>query len=222
MLVVEAAALVAMALFLHAHPKATGVDRTVDRWTKPAPHSDVHAVANAVTTLGFAPVAVAIAVLFAAWCWRRRDRTLAATCLLAPLVALFLELGLKHLVGRPGLSPDQKIIEPGYSFFDRLFDSSQYSFPSGHATAIAAVAVVACVVVSVLTQRRLWRITATVVAIVVTGGVAVTRLVLQAHLATDVAGGVLAGSLEALAVVAFADWLRAVPASDGAGTRRRS
>lgn len=220
-LVVEAAALTAMALFLHAHPKATSVDRTVGRWTKPAPGSAVHAVANAITTLGFAPVALAIAALVAAWCWRRRDRALALTCLVAPPVALFLEIGLKHLVERPGLSPDERISEPAYSFFDRLFDSSKYSFPSGHATAIAAVAVVACVVVWRFTPRRVWRVTVVAVAIVVTAAVAVTRLVLQAHLATDVAGGVLTGSLEALAVVAFADRLRAVPASDGAGNRRR-
>src|SRR5438270_13777171 len=84
LLVVEAAALIAMAVFLHDHPERTGVDRSFERWTASAPHSAVHGVASVVTVLGFVPVAAAIAVVLAAWCWRRRDRALALTCLAAP------------------------------------------------------------------------------------------------------------------------------------------
>jgi undecaprenyl-diphosphatase len=89
---------------------------------------------------------------------------------------------IKPVVGRfrpdyvvPGIFPFAPLSFGGYS---------HYSFPSGHATTMAAVAVMAWFVPGVMT----------VPIIVAAGLVAVSRIVIDVHFPSDVVGGIFVGA----------------------------
>jgi len=85
-------------------------------------------------------------------------------------------------VGPPGAAP---AAAPGSGFFHWpcFADARYHSFPSGHATVAFAVAAALCQAVPA--RRRVW--------LAVAGGVAVSRVVLNAHFLSDVLGGALLG-----------------------------
>jgi membrane protein DedA with SNARE-associated domain/membrane-associated phospholipid phosphatase len=94
--------------------------------------------------------------------------------------ALVLDDFVKYLVGRPRPQMSQ------------LVEASGWSFPSGHATASAAM----CAAVAyVLTRRSGWRAAVWIwaAALIVTSFVAVSRLYLGVHWLTDVWGGIFLG-----------------------------
>ncbi|HEX9506642.1 MAG TPA: phosphatase PAP2 family protein, partial [Acidimicrobiia bacterium] len=119
-------------------------------------------------------------------CWLlARDGRLARLCLVAPAAAALAEILLKSLVARPAPATDGPV--------------TSYSFPSGHVTGASALAVAAVTAAFVLTSRPVLRLLVVAAAASSVGAVAVGRVVVGAHYATDVVGGGLLGAGVALA-----------------------
>jgi undecaprenyl-diphosphatase len=154
-------------------------------------HAGLVAAAIVVTD-GGSPVAVdvltAVAVVVLFLRRRRRD---AAYVLLVRLVALGVETALKHGLARP--RPD--VVTP-------LTTAAGFSFPSGHTTGTTALCVSLLVVLVPFLHRR-GRAVAAAAALLASVAVAASRVLLGVHYPSDVAGGLLVGSLVAvlLAVV---------------------
>lgn len=116
-----------------------------------------------------------------------------------PVTAAFLEFCLKRLVDRP---------RPNSAF---------PGFPSGHATAVTAFAVVTLYLAEREGMSRGWRLALMVALAALIGLVGLARINLHAHWPSDLLGGVLLGTACA---AAGAWWHSARPASDapsGAG-----
>ena len=134
-----------------------------------------------VTTLGALPIVLALlAAALVVLLWRRRRRE-AAFVLAATLLALAAGGLAKVAFHRP-----RQEVFPGVHDLTFLTGSrSDWSFPSGHTTAITALA---AALVVVLWPTR-WRLPALVAALLVCTGVGVTRVYLGAHYPTDVIAG---------------------------------
>lgn len=131
---------------------------------------------------------IAIAVAFGDW--RRVNRRVAAAwweigTFAAVLFVVVAATGLttdvfKPIVGRlrPGF-----ITDTVFAFSPFTFGYQNYSFPSGHATTMGAVAVFAAFAPGILT----------IPIIAATALVAVSRVVIGAHFASDIVGGAMIG-----------------------------
>lgn len=113
---------------------------------------------------------------------------------IAPAVALVVTAAVvsvaKAVVGRP--RPDVAL---------RLATETEASFPSGHTADSSALFITLGIVVAVFVLRRpLARVAAIAAAVVLSGAIGVTRLVLAVHWPTDVLAGWALGLLVALAV----------------------
>lgn len=141
--------------------------------------------------LGVPLAALAAVAGLALVAWHRRDIRSLAMCLLGPASAMVLtDLVLKPLVDRrlgPGLA-----------------------YPSGHATAAAAVSVLVLVL---LHRWRGWRLTAwlapAVLALPVLTGLALVRLAF--HYPTDVVGGTAMGTATVIALAVALNAQQASP-----------
>ncbi len=103
-------------------------------------------------------------------------------------------------------------IGPLKALYDRprppesMVETTNASFPSGHAIAGAATAIALVIVVFAPGERRrAWEIRAGIFAFVMAG----SRVYLRAHWLTDVVAGALLGTATALAVAAIVQLLRA-------------
>ncbi len=117
----------------------------------------------------------------AAWLWNRRGLPIAGAVVMAPAVALALFLGIKRLYKRK---------RPGGGA--RLHELT-YAFPSGHATASAAIFGTASYVL--WREQMISRETAIALASVGTFLVGASRVYLDVHWTTDVLGGWSVGGL---------------------------
>ena len=137
-----------------------------------------------VTTLGGITSMCALGLGAAAYLWYRDKRRVAAGVLLAPAVAVALFAVVKQLYARPRPAGLAGVV------------LSSYSFPSGHATASAAVW---CTLAYVFWRERfVRRRTALAFAIVAPLLIGLSRIYLNVHWATDVLGGWSAGLLIAV------------------------
>lgn len=156
---------------------------------------------------GTAPVSLAAAGV-GAWLWRRRSRPAAAAVLAAATGAVALFNAVKYLSGRP--RPD------GAS----LLHISTSAFPSGHATAVAAILPSASYI--------LWREglvsghAAGAVSMVLVLLVGVSRIYLDVHWTTDVLGGWGAGMFVAAVAAGGYEWQRRRGGRDLSDTLSRS
>jgi undecaprenyl-diphosphatase len=149
-------------------------------------------LAEALDLLGSAAVQWAVRLAVAVWLAFRR-RWVALTAFVTAVVLVDLAIGpLKEWYARPR-PPDP------------LVETTNFSFPSGHAMA-TAVTVVA--IVTVLfppgPHRRLWEVRAATVAFLM----AASRTYLRAHWLTDTVTGVLLGAASAIALGALVQWWR--------------
>ncbi len=147
-------------------------------------------VAGWVTLAGDAAAYLVLSALAAVYFgFVRRDERKARLALLVlagiGLSGILVNL-LKFLFGRtrPGMLYDQGI----EAFFGPTLDSAIRSFPSGHATTVAAAATL----VILLSPR--WRVPALVFA----GTVGISRLLVGYHFLSDVLAGFLVGWVSAL------------------------
>lgn len=133
------------------------------------------------------PAALALAVL----CWHALSRRAAVFCLLAPAAASLATAVLKPLLGRPSQSGEG------------------FMFPSGHVTAVAAVATVLAVLLlpgGVLASRSYaFRALAWGAVLAVPTATGLGTALLGYHYLTDVVGAVLVAVAVVLAVAAVLD-----------------
>jgi undecaprenyl-diphosphatase len=181
-----------------AEPGTNAVDRVVRGWMLALQSPLPVACARRLTLLGSSQGTAIIALAAAAWLWLRRHRWVAAAVTTAPAIASVAFATFK-------------------SFFQRArpmgalaANIHSYAFPSGHATASAAVWL------SLAYCLRRERILPTWAAALLGFGwpalIGLTRLYLDVHWATDVLGGwCLGAAIAAVTVGVYEQLLRERP-----------
>lgn len=144
---------------------------------------------EAVSVVGSGLVVGLLAVVFGGVVlWWTRELLIAAVVPVAAAGAGAVELMAKHLVQRP---------RPVTA---TLTGESGYGFPSGHTTGFTALLVASIGVLAILSlgggRGLIWRFGAGAAAL----AVGTSRIVVGAHWATDVVGGLLLGTAVGLAV----------------------
>ncbi|GAA4619017.1 hypothetical protein GCM10023195_85810 [Actinoallomurus liliacearum] len=160
-------------------------------------------VAKAATLVAQAAVGVVVAVVVPAVLWftrRRRDALLTACLMIGALAIAFV---VKTLVAEHRPPRRLWVIPP----------DNAMSFPSGHATVAAAVALI----LGMLVRGRL-RPLAMTVGVLFAGVVAFARMYLGVHYLLDVVGGCLAAVSAALLVSGFLDLPRIRSGLEDVGT----
>lgn len=174
-----------------------GVDEPAARWL--AGHRDLWLTSSlkVVTLLGNSPVigvGAAVVTVIAVWRsgkWLPTVLAVVGTCGIGLVI-----VAAKAIVGRS---------RPGSPF--ALVSEGGYSFPSGHATGTAAVALICAWMVSrwVVTGWAA-RVAAWAVAVAVTGAVGFSRVYLGVHYVSDVLAGWLLGAAWAGMVMLVGSW----------------
>jgi undecaprenyl-diphosphatase len=183
--------------------ESTGFDGAIQSWVLAHQTHLLDVFFLWVTRIGGIVPMCALAFVGAAYLWYRDERRVAAGVLVAPTVAIALFAGVKQLYARPRPAGLGGIVP------------SSYSFPSGHATAAAAVC---CTLAYVFWRegfvRRRTAITFAIAAPLLIG---LSRVYLNVHWATDVLGGWSAGLVIAVlsAVLYDRNRLRRAVIADG-------
>ncbi|MFI5257735.1 MAG: phosphatase PAP2 family protein [Gemmatimonadales bacterium] len=183
-------------------------DGAVQGWILAHQQRGLDTIFRWITAVGGITGMCVLALLAAAYLWYRGQRRVASGVLVAPAVAIVIFQIVKRIYARPrplGLGSG--------------VDSS-YSFPSGHATASAAV----CCTVAYVFWREgfVRRPTAIAFAVIVPLLVGMSRLYLNVHWATDVLGGWCAGVAIAALAAALYDRHRRRRALSRSGTATRA
>ena len=161
--------------------ESTSFDSAVQRWMLAHQVPLLHTVFLWITRFGGIMGMRVLALAGAVYLWYRGHRRVAAGVLVVPVVANALFEVMKRVYARP---------RP-LGFGGRV--DSSYSFPSGHATASAAVC---CTLAYVLWREGfIGPRTALAFAVLAPLFVGVSRLYLNVHWATDVLGGWSVGLL---------------------------
>lgn len=137
-----------------------------------------------ITQLGSPPALFALVVLTAIWLWRENARRVAAVVLAAPTIAVAFFLVVKQLIHRA---------RPAGGL---LLHEVTFSFPSGHATASAAVFGTLAWVLA--REGKVPWIVAVPLAILCPLLIGLSRIYLDVHWATDVLAGWCAGAAVAV------------------------
>ncbi|MGV9638066.1 phosphatase PAP2 family protein [Nocardia rhamnosiphila] len=194
-----AAALVMLGV-LAATPKwTTGLDTATTQWFIEHRSADATELASIITSLGSTASVAALALLLALVVGRQR-RNIAAPALVLGIVttAVVASTITKLIVARarPPLSA-------------RLVPETSYAFPSGHVTAVTALA--GAVVLAYATRSgspsRHYRVAAVVtLSVSVIAAVAATRLYLGVHWLSDVVAGAILGTAVTCAAAIWVYW----------------
>lgn len=171
--------------------ESTAFDDTVQRWMLAHETPWLVRIFVIITQLGSVVPMCALAVAGAGYLWYRGKRSVAATVMLAPVVAVTLFSVVKRAYARPRPAGLGGIVQ------------SSYSFPSGHATASVAV----CVTLAYVFWREgfVRRPVALAFAVLVPLLVGMSRIYLNVHWATDVLGGWSAGLVIAILSIVLYD-----------------
>ena len=177
-------------------------DEPITRWVIDARSPGLDALFRRVSFLGSTRVVLSVSAVAAVVAWRRCPRLAIAIVVIA-LARPLAEWILKELVSR-----DRPI-------GDRMVRGEGFSFPSGHPLATAASWGVLPLVAALYTKRRLlwWAVAVGVWTMAVL--VAVSRVWLGVHWASDV----VAGLVLAVLGVAGAEWF--IAATHGGCSSRR-
>lgn len=128
-------------------------------------------------------------LLLVGWYLARRDSDLAELAsVFGAGAAVFVALGIAQLIGHAFDRARPYAVMPGAHVL--VARTSDFSFPSDHATAVGAVAV------GLLLSRRPLGVVAAALAV----GMAVTRVYVGAHYPSDVAAGLVVGGVTAAVV----------------------
>jgi undecaprenyl-diphosphatase len=160
-------------------------------------HDAVVTAAKVLSTIGSAPVYIAVFAAVAGWLlWRRLPR-LAAFVVVTVAGGSLLNALVKNLVDRA------RPVLP-----DPVAHANGMSFPSGHAqNAMVAFSVLLLVFLPAL--RGVWRRVAVCAAVLMVIGIGLSRVVLGVHYVSDVlAGYVLGAAWVAAMTAAFSAWRR--------------
>ena len=184
--------------------ETTGFDNAIRAWMVAHQNPIIYKLAYVITVIG-SPGMLVIALAAGIWFFRRGGRSMAGIVVAAPAVAALLSGGVKLLIGRA---------RPAGGL---LLNMRTYSFPSGHATSSAAVAVTLCYVMA--REKIISWPTAIIVGAVVPLAVGWSRIYLDVHWGTDVIGGWAVGLFVAALSAALYEYLRRSVPPD-AGTPR--
>lgn len=155
------------------------VDHRSDRWT---------AIADFVTNAGGPGWVVTITVVLAAFvAWRRRS----------PMPAIFL-LGIVETAALASKFTKFAVDRARPPVEARLVEVADMSYPSGHATHIAAFVGALWVVFEIRKYSKARILALAVPAALAVAAVAISRLYLGVHWLTDVVAGVLIGTIVVL------------------------
>jgi undecaprenyl-diphosphatase len=161
------------------HHETSGVDDAVRTWVLAHRPSALLSFFHWVTTIGSVTPMVIYALIGAVVLWLNGRPLVASTVLVAPAAAVVTYLGLKNVFARTRPSGIGNVIE------------GTYSFPSAHATTSAAIC---CTLAYVFWREQLVPgAVAILFAVLVPVLVGMSRVYLDVHWATDVAGGWSAG-----------------------------
>lgn len=190
MLVSYVALFVAAALDVTHGGVLADVDPRIARWSAERVPDWGHALARTATHLGDAGLLAAVTLLAAAWLVHTQQRLAAGVLVAAAATTGILTFFLKLAFRRP---------RP--LFVDAAGEPHSFSFPSGHASGVFAVYVLAALLLTAgLSGRR--RMTVLSAALALATMVATTRVVMPVHYLTDViAGGAVGLSLVAAALL---------------------
>ena len=195
--VLVGAAFVILAALVATRHGPPGVDTSLGRLVDARAGSSTFKLGTVGSFIGHGPVVALTALVVGAYLlYRTRELFLAAAVPAAPAVAGVLELATKHLVKRP---------RPPTA---RLTGKSGFGFPSGHTTGFTAMAVALVAVLAILVFHNRQVIVAAIAAAITSIVVAVSRLLVGAHWATDVIGGLLLGATVGIAMVEVAVFAR--------------
>jgi undecaprenyl-diphosphatase len=174
--------------------ESTSVDGAVQRWMLAHQQAAAHRLFTWITIIGGITGMEVVALLGAMFLWYHGRRRVAASVLVVPVVAISLFNVIKRIYAR------QRPLGLGGPV------DGTYSFPSGHATASAAVC---CTLAYVLWREKFLRGSAALaIAVLVPLLVGLSRLYLNVHWMTDVLGGWCAGVFVAVLGVVLYDRLR--------------
>jgi membrane-associated phospholipid phosphatase len=156
-------------------------DEPIREWVLAHQQRTVRDAFLGITRAGAPSAVIPATALVAAWLWKRRGLPIAGAVVLAPALATASFLALKKVYARPRPAGGVRLHE------------LTYSFPSGHATAAAAIFPTLAYVLwreKLLTGAR--AITLGTVAPLAIG---TSRVYLDVHWATDALGGWSVGAL---------------------------
>jgi undecaprenyl-diphosphatase len=147
--------------------------------------------ARTITSIGAAPVLGVLAVVAAGALWWRGERLVVAIAPGVSLGCVVVAVAVaKQLVGRA--RPDLEM---------RLVSDNEASFPSGHAADSSALFIaLALVIAAVVVRRPIARLLTLSAALLGSGLIGLSRLVLAAHWPTDVIAGWALGLFAAVIV----------------------
>ena len=171
--------------------ESTAFDEAIQRGILAHEYSWLVRIFVVITHVGSVGPMCALAVAGAGYLWYHGKRRVAATVLLAPVGAVVVFNLVKRAYARPRPAGLSGIVP------------SSYSFPSGHATASAAV----CATLAYVYWREGFtrRSIAFTFAILVPLLVGLSRVYLNVHWATDVLGGWSAGLVIAILSITLYD-----------------
>jgi len=176
-----------------AENSTVGFDNAIRAWMIAHQNPIVYKIAYVITWIG-SPGMLLIAIVAGAWFLRRGGHGKAGVVVAAPAFAALISGTVKLFFGRA---------RPAGGL---LLNLKTFSFPSGHATSSAAVAVTLSYV---LARERIisWPV-AIIIGAIVPLAVGFTRLYLDVHWGTDVIGGWLVGLFVAAMCAALYEYLR--------------
>jgi len=176
-----------------AENSTTAFDNAIRSWMITHQNPIIHKIAYVITVIG-SPGMLLVALVAGAWFFHRGGRSKAGVVVAAPAAAALITGGFKLLYSRER--------PPG----GVLLNLPTYSFPSGHATSSAAVAVTLCYVMA--REKIISWPTAIIVGATIPLAVGLTRLYLDVHWGTDVIGGWAVGLFIAAMSAAGYEYLR--------------
>jgi membrane-associated phospholipid phosphatase len=186
---------------------STAFDRSVTSWMVDDRASGVTFVARVFSAVGSQKALVPIVAIMALVLIRRRGWRSLGLLGVAWGGAILLYRLAKDVVGRPRPPADLWLMHVGGN-----------AFPSGHAVQSLSTFVALAVIAATLTSHRLlW----TAAAILLATGVALSRIYLGVHWATDVIAGWGAAALWVTALVWLFDRVRPLPSRDERGPASR-
>ncbi len=156
----------------------------------PDPMSNWGQIMTAVATLTSPAVLYTVAVIVSVWAWHKRLKNLAWAWLAIAPLGWLANLALKMLVQRA--RPESPV---------SLITARGWAYPSGHMTALAALAVLAVATVSITRRPIAERVIWLTGSLAILGFVGYNRWALRAHWFSDLGAGVLWGVFLASAVL---------------------